>query len=178
MSVPDIYSAGRSFRWVAAATLLMGIDNDRPSLKIGEHKGCMPQKNKIGGILLCLCLSYPVAATDYIYRELMADTLPAHCDTANKAKAWAKKNYKITNSSKRFCQTQGYGWHLDEIKTVGTTVCAPCAGAPKLQQCHQEDIVVACKRIRPGTVGLLQSKDNALDFSKFTLMKTMHRVGP
>lgn len=111
----------------------------------------------ISGCLLALCVSAPVGATEYIYRDLMANTLPGHCDVESKAKEAASKDYKLRNSSKLFCQRQGYGWHLDEIKTSGTTVCTPCGDGAK-QSCFQEDVTVACKRIKPGTVGMLPGK--------------------
>lgn len=106
-------------------------------------------------MLLTFGLANSAGATEYIYRDLMANTIPAHCEVESKAKATATKPYKIKRYSKRFCQTQGYGWHLDEIKEIGKTVCKPCDGNAALQQCYQEDVVVACKRIKPGTVGML-----------------------
>lgn len=112
-------------------------------------------KTFITGFLLSFALINSAGATEYIYRDLMANTLPAHCDVETKARETATKDYKVKNFSKRFCQTQGYGWHLDEIKTSGNTVCTPCSDNPNLQQCYQEDVVVACKRIKPGTVGML-----------------------
>lgn len=115
-------------------------------------------KTFISGFVLALCLTTPAGATEYIYRDLMANTLPAHCDVESEAKDKATKPYKIKNFSKRFCQTQGYGWHLDEIKNAGNTVCKPCGDNSNLQQCYQEDVVVACKRIKPGTVGMLPGK--------------------
>lgn len=118
-------------------------------------------KHFIGGFLLALGLGLTntAGATEYIYRDLMANTLPAqHCETTSKAKAEAAKEYKVKNYSKRFCQMQGYGWHLDEIKTAGNTVCKPCGDKSDQQQCYQEDVVVACKRIKPGTVGMLPGK--------------------
>ncbi|MGR8929180.1 MAG: hypothetical protein ACU836_00980 [Gammaproteobacteria bacterium] len=109
----------------------------------------------ISGVILGLATITSVSATEYIYRDLMANTLPAHCDVESKSVEMATKSYKIKNYSKRFCQMQGYGWHLDEIKSAGNTVCTPCGDKGSLQQCHQEDVVVACKRIKPGTVGML-----------------------
>ncbi len=117
-------------------------------------------KNVIAGLglILGLCAAQSASATEYVYRDLMANTLPAHCETQIKAEETATKAYKIKTFSKRFCQMQGYGWHLDEIKTAGNTVCKPCDGDAGLQQCYQEDVVVACKRIKPGTVGMLPGK--------------------
>ena len=113
------------------------------------------KKSFFSGLLLPLVLANPAGATEYIYRDLMANTLPAHCDVEVKSRETATKEYKVKNFSKRFCQTQGYGWHLDEIKTTGNTVCTPCSDNPNYKQCHQEDVIVACKRIKPGSVGML-----------------------
>ena len=85
------------------------------------------KKQFIGGFLFTLLLSGSAGATEYIYRDLMANTLPAHCDVESKAKQAASKPYTVDRFSKRFCQTQGYGWHLDEIKTAGNTVSALAA---------------------------------------------------
>lgn len=111
----------------------------------------------ISGFLLTLFLSGSAGATEYIYRDVMANTLPAHCDIESKAKQAASKPYTVDRFSKRFCQTQGYGWHLEDIKTAGNTVCSPC-GDNAQQKCYQEDVVVTCKRIKPGTVGMLPGK--------------------
>lgn len=111
----------------------------------------------ISAFLLTLFVSGNASATEYIYRDLMANTIPGHCDVESKAKEAASKDYKVRNSSKVFCQRQGYGWHLDEIKTSGNTICKPCGDGGQ-QSCYQEDVVVACKRIKPGTVGMLPGK--------------------
>lgn len=116
------------------------------------------KKQFISGFLLALLLSGSAGATEYIYRDLMANTLPAHCDVENKAKQAASKPYTVDRYSKRFCQTQGYGWHLDAIKTAGNTSCSPCGENGGKQKCFQEDVVVTCKRIKPGTVGMLPGK--------------------
>jgi len=102
----------------------------------------------------------PVAATEYVYRELMANTLPAsQCDSGDKAVANATKKYTLARYSKKFCHSQGYGWHVNTIKDTGKTACTPCAGGQSgSQTCHQEDVVVVCQRIKPGTVGLLPGK--------------------
>jgi len=106
--------------------------------------------------LLMACFQFEAEATEYIFRDLMANTLPsAQCSTESKAKEAASREYNLTRYSKRFCQFQGYGWHLEEIKTAGTTVCTSCGTQTDLQKCHQEDVVVTCKRIKPGSVGML-----------------------
>lgn len=101
-----------------------------------------------------------VAATEYIYRELMANTLPsAQCETGDKAAASATKDYTLARYSKKFCHSQGYGWHVNTIKDTGKTACTPCAGGQQGNKtCHQEDVVVVCQRIKPGTVGMLPGK--------------------
>jgi hypothetical protein len=115
--------------------------------------------------LICLCatlafFSGAASATEYIYRDLMANTLPsATCDVESEAKATAAKPYNITRYSKTFCQSQGYGWHVEKVKDEGKATCTPCDGANKgKSQCRLEDVVVTCKRIKPGSVGMLPGK--------------------
>lgn len=116
-------------------------------------------KHFIQGFLLSCCIIAPAGATEYIYRDIMGNTLPgAQCDIEAKATQNASKPYNIDRYSKKFCQSQGYGWHLDEVKSSGKTVCTPCDDKKGLQKCHQEDITVVCKRIKPGTVGMLPGK--------------------
>lgn len=117
-------------------------------------------KGKLIG--LCLVLSFfcgTTFATEYIYRDLMANTLPSgKCEAKPEAMKRAAKTYKLKRYSKKFCQTQGYGWHIKEIKKNGEVVCNDCSGTDALQQCYLKDVVVACKRIKPGTVGMLPGK--------------------
>jgi hypothetical protein len=96
-------------------------------------------------------------ATEYIYRDLMGNTLPsATCDVESEAIATASKPYNISRFSKTFCQSQGYGWHVEQVKDEGKSSCKPCTGANQgKSQCHLEDMVVTCKRIKPGSVGML-----------------------
>ena len=111
------------------------------------------------GFLLGLTLVSPVGATEYIYRDLMANTLPgAKCEVESKAMETATKSYNVDRFSKKFCQSQGYGWHVDTVVNAGKTVCNECSNPKGLQKCHQEDVVVTCKRIKPGTVGMLPGK--------------------
>ena len=114
-----------------------------------------------------ICLSVALAffsgtalATEYIYRDLMANTLPSStCDVASEAIATASKPYNITRYSKVFCQSQGYGWHVEKVKDEGKASCTTCTGANQgKSQCHLEDVVVTCKRIKPGSVGMLPGK--------------------
>lgn len=117
-------------------------------------------KTTLTTLLLATCFYLsPVNATEYIFRDLMANTLPSTlCETEGKAADTAKKNYNIDRYSKKFCQSQGYGWHVEEVKDIGKTVCNECSDKQGLQKCHQEDLVVSCKRIKPGTVGMLPGK--------------------
>jgi len=96
-------------------------------------------------------------ATEYVYRDLMANTLPSVCAAAETAKTNAVKDYTIDRFAKRFCQLQGYGWHVEEIKDKGKLICTDCktGSASDKKQCHLEDVVVTCKRIKPGSVGML-----------------------
>lgn len=99
-------------------------------------------------------------ATEYIYRDLMANTLPSpSCSSEKDAVENASKPYNISKYSKRFCQSQGYGWHVAEIKDNGKVVCQDCTEKNSSQKkCLIEDIVVSCKRIKPGSVGMLPGK--------------------
>jgi hypothetical protein len=118
----------------------------------------MMKTTVIGMLLVSLWFANPVQATEYIYRDIMANTLaPEHCQVESKAKENASKSYNIDRFSKKFCQSQGYGWHVDEIKSAGNTVCDTCSN-PQEVKCRQADVVVSCKRIKPGTVGMLPGK--------------------
>jgi hypothetical protein len=120
--------------------------------------------NVIGFGLVLGLISSSSFATEYIYRDLMANTLPAqHCDAKEKASAEAQKSYKLSIYSKKFCQTQGYGWHVEKVKEEGKLVCNECSTSGQgdekdKYQCHIEDVVVECKRIKPGSVGMLPGK--------------------
>ncbi len=100
-------------------------------------------------------------ATEYIYRDLMANTLPLqNCTAKEHASEDAQKSYKLKMYTKKFCQTQGYGWHVEKVKQTGQLACNECSTAADKgkYQCHLEDVVVECKRIKPGTVGMLPGK--------------------
>lgn len=117
--------------------------------------------NLIGLTVLLGLISTSSFATEYIYRDLKANTLPMqHCDSKEKASTEAEKAYKLTMYAKKFCQTQGYGWHVEKVKENGKLVCNECTtGDDKGKyQCYIEDVVVECKRIKPGTVGMLPGK--------------------
>ena len=110
-------------------------------------------------LLLLLSSINPAQATEYIYRDIMANTLPsAQCNVENVAKAVSSRDVNLNRYAKRFCLMQGYGWHLDAIKTAGDTVCTSCPSNQSQQKCLQQDMVVTCKRIKPGTVGMLPGK--------------------
>ena len=117
-------------------------------------------KLKLFAALLSVAfLSAPTFATEYIYRDLMANTIPStKCESLEVAKKTAEKSYKLKRYSKKFCQTQGYGWHIAEIKNNGETSCNACTENVALQKCYLQDVVVTCKRIKPGTVGMLPGK--------------------
>ncbi len=116
-------------------------------------------KSFIGGLLLAFAAIHPAYATEYIYRDVMANTLPtAQCNVESVAKDVASKEATLHRYAKRFCQMQGYGWHLEGVKENGNTVCSVCPESNDKQKCYQEDVVVACKRIKPGTVGMLPGK--------------------
>lgn len=104
-----------------------------------------------------LFFSIEVYAADYVYRDLMANSLPTiKCKEQKEAEEDASNPYYLEKYSKRFCQTQGYGWHLEKIKNDGQIACSECSGNRSGRfQCHRQDITVACKRLKPGSVGLL-----------------------
>ena len=117
-------------------------------------------KFNLSGVMLTICFfSGSAFSTEYIYRDLMANTLPsAKCESSSKAIKTAEKPYKLKMYSKKFCQTQGYGWHVAEVKNNGEVTCNECTDVTALQKCYIQDIVVTCKRIKPGTVGMLPGK--------------------
>lgn len=99
-------------------------------------------------------------STEYIYRDLMANTLASpNCSAESEAINEASKPFNLSKYSKRFCQSQGYGWHVEKVKDNGKPVCVECTDAKSAKkQCHLEDVVVTCKRIKPGSVGMLPGK--------------------
>jgi len=102
-------------------------------------------------------LSRPTLSADYLFRDLMGNTIPAtKCAAKDGAEARATDTYTVDNFRKRFCEVQGYGWNLVAEKSPGKLICNECEGAASQGkfQCHLEDIVVTCKRLKPGSVGL------------------------
>ena len=98
-------------------------------------------------------------ATEYIYRDLMANTLPSpKCEAKTEAVVSASKPINFDRYSKKFCQTQGYGWHLTEVKNNGKSNCEECSDREGKYRCHLEDVVVQCKRLKPGSAGLIPGK--------------------
>ncbi|MGR8933640.1 MAG: hypothetical protein ACU837_04530 [Gammaproteobacteria bacterium] len=101
------------------------------------------------------------ADTEWVYRTLMGNTLPLpKCADKSEATNRASRPDNINNYAKRFCATQGYGWSLKEVKNDGRLICEPCIGNSKTAEylCHVEDVVAVCKRIKPGSVGMLPGK--------------------
>lgn len=118
---------------------------------------------KLKYLILLAALSFfsgSTFATEYIYRDLMANTLASpNCAAEPEAIAEASKPFNLSKYSKRFCQSQGYGWHVEKIKDNGKAICTECTDAKSgKKQCHLEDVVVTCKRIKPGSVGMLPGK--------------------
>lgn len=101
-------------------------------------------------------------ASEYIYRDLMGNTLPAQkCAVKPEAEQRATDTYNVNKYTKMFCETQGYGWYVSEEKNHGNLVCEDCGGdgaGEKKFKCHMEDVVVACKRLKPGSAGLIPGK--------------------
>ncbi|MCK5477366.1 MAG: hypothetical protein KAI44_00465 [Methylococcales bacterium] len=115
--------------------------------------------NLIGAFLALCFFSSPSFSTEYIYRDLMANTVPsAKCESPADAEKSANRHYKIKKYSKKFCQTQGYGWGLKETTSNGNLACNECTDRKGLQKCYLKDVTVKCKRIKPGTVGMLPGK--------------------
>jgi len=107
---------------------------------------------------LLMLSSCPAWSEVYIHRDLMANTLPSQkCLEKSAAISRAQDAYLLRKKENVFCETQGYGWHLETEKTSGKLVCSECDGAGNQGkfQCHVEDIVVACKRIKPFSSGLI-----------------------
>jgi len=110
-------------------------------------------------LFLLTMLSGHANATEYIHRDLMANTLPSvKCETENIARTAAQKPYRVKRYAKKFCQTQGYGWHLESMKEPGKVVCSECTSEADKQRCSLQDVVVTCRRIKLGSVGMLPGK--------------------
>jgi hypothetical protein len=116
--------------------------------------------NLLSVLMVLACWSATISATEYIHRDLMGNTLASPgCAAEPQAIANALKPYNLARFSKKFCQMQGYGWHIEQVKDNGKPVCTPCTGDNTgKSQCHLEDMVVTCKRIKPGSVGMLPGK--------------------
>jgi len=98
-------------------------------------------------------------SSEYIYKDIMGNTLPpAKCADKGEAGARSTDDYNVGKFVKTFCETQGYGWHVAEEKSAGKLVCQECSSDQGKFQCHLEDVVVTCKRLKPGSVGMLPGK--------------------
>lgn len=98
-------------------------------------------------------------ATEYEYRDLLGNTLPSQkCSDHSAAANRARESYNVDKHVKVFCETQGYGWHVSEVKDQGKLVCNECADKAGKHQCFLEDVRVTCKHIKPGSVGLFPGK--------------------
>ncbi|MGI2323419.1 MULTISPECIES: hypothetical protein [Methylococcus] len=109
-------------------------------------------------LVLVSLLQGSVFATEYIYRDLMGNTLPPQkCSARTEAEAAASDDYNLKKHARIFCESQGYGWHVEQRKSTGKLVCEECSegGDNGRFRCHMEDVVVQCKRIKPGSVGLI-----------------------
>lgn len=110
-------------------------------------------------VLLWMVGGQPTLAAEYIFRELIGNTLPPlKCQHEEMARERASSDYELNRYAKVFCETQGYGWYLETRKNGGKLVCKPCAEAKNQQQCHVEDIEVTCKRLKPGSAGLIPGR--------------------
>jgi len=115
-----------------------------------------------GLLILFALFSANSSAAEYVFRDLMANTLPpAKCAAKADASSNAEDAYTVKKFTKTFCETQGYGWHVSETKSTGKLVCNECTDDSSAQgkyQCHLEDVVVTCKRLKPGSVGMFPGK--------------------
>lgn len=115
-----------------------------------------------GFLVLISVISAQGFAAEYIFRDLMANTLsPVKCAAKSDASASAADTYTVKKFTKTFCETQGYGWHVSETKDTGKLVCNECSADGNSEgkfQCHLEDVVVTCKRLKPGSVGMFPGK--------------------
>ena len=102
-----------------------------------------------------------MAEFEWVYRDLKANTLPiSKCEGKADAMARAVKAANIDRYTNRFCQMQGYGWHLIKVVDNGNTRCNRCGDEIDglNYSCYQEDIVVTCKRLKPGSAGMLPNE--------------------
>jgi hypothetical protein len=64
--------------------------------------------------MVLIVFSTTISATEYSYRDLMANTLPSsRCEVESKAISTAIQLNNITRYAKTFSQSQGYGWHVE-----------------------------------------------------------------
>lgn len=101
------------------------------------------------------------AEADWIFRDLKANTLSSpRCLSKPEAIEDASKSASVERYAKRFCQLQGYGWHLTEVRDNGNPICDQCPSnsSETKYRCHLEDVVATCKRLKPGSVGMLPNE--------------------
>ena len=112
------------------------------------------------GILYCLSGAV-YAEAEWIFRDLKANTLTSpRCQSKTDAIDDASKSTNVERYAKRFCQLQGYGWHLTEVKDNGNPICDQCpSNSSEIKyRCHLQDVVATCKRLKPGSVGMLPNE--------------------
>ncbi len=107
-------------------------------------------------LVVLSAFSLTSSGAEYIYRDLKGDTLPPpRCMDKEEARISVSKEAHLKRYGKRFCRIQGYGWGLQEVKNEGEIICEPCRKGKKGYQCRVKDVKVTCKRIKPGSVGLI-----------------------
>ena len=97
------------------------------------------------------------AETEWIYKEVTGDAKNyPRCLEKPQAIEKAGIEKMLTSNAKYHCRDMGYGWHMAELKSLGETVCDECEGPEKAgkYRCRQANLVVQCRRIRPGSVGM------------------------
>jgi hypothetical protein len=99
-------------------------------------------------------------AVEYDYQDVTTDTQPTrYCYPMIKAQDIASDRYNLDRFNKLFCNKLGVGWHVDKRKADGAVVCTPCSGDELGEhQCFMQKMVVACKRIKPGSATTLPGK--------------------
>lgn len=119
------------------------------------------ETGKLARIALCFgaVWSFDAYSAEFIFVDLLGNTLPsAKCQAAGVAASNATSEYELARYARVFCETQGYGWYVEQRKTDGNLVCEECKDSPGSQQCHVEDIQVTCKRLKPGSAGLIPGR--------------------
>lgn len=106
-------------------------------------------------LISLMVMAFGAMGAEYMYRDLLANTLPSQkCAARAEAEQKVQDTYHVEKHAKTFCETQGYGWHVSEVKDKGKLVCNECDTKTGNYQCNLEDVRVTCKRLKPGSVGL------------------------